>query len=221
MSSQTTVKAAKAEVGAVPETMPASAQKPKRGALTAEQAALAPRVKELRDAGTAWWQIGFALDLPGSADTVVKGKGGAAFARKIYASGFGDVPRTQVRDGSRANREKNTDVKAIKSQRKMDRVATVRAGTAVVRESMEDDEIVDMLKGRVIGWYIDLADVSPGESMYSEHEAGVHPKWCKIETHNGARCLAFKEFDPSAPVKYRAFAGATRIVRLSRIHTVR
>ena len=206
------------------ESAEASPQKRRRGTLSDEHAALAPRVKELRDGGMAWWQIGFELSLPGSADNVRQGKGGAAFARKIYAAGFGEVPRSQVRNGSRANREKNEDVKALKRQRKTDRVGQVRAGQAVLREGMTDEEVVETLRGRVIGWHIDVSQVGDkkGEApVYAEQEAGVHKKWAKVEEHGGERCLVFKEFDPKAPIKYRAFAGSTRIVRLRVIHTVR
>lgn len=199
-------------------------QKPRRGALSPEHAALAPKVKELRDKGVAWWQIGFELSLPGSADNVRQGKGGAAFARKIYAAEIGEVPRTQVRNGSRANREKNEDVKAIKRERKMDRVAKVRSGEAVLREDMTDEEVVETLRGRVIGWHVNVGEVGEVKSKspeYLEMEAGVHRKWCKVEEHGGERCLAFKEYDAKAPIKFRDMAGATRIVRLRSIHTVR
>lgn len=208
---------AKAEAEAAPA-------KPRRGALSAEHAALAPQVKELRDKGMAWWQIGFELHLPGSADNVREGKGGAAFARKVYAAGFGEVPRTQVRNGSRANREKNEDVRALKSQRKMDRVAAVRAGVAVLREDMTDEEVVETLRGRIIAWHTDVSqigEVKGTEPQYLEQSTGVHRKWCKVEVHGEDRCVVFKEYDPTAPLKYRGWAGAVRIVRLKTIHTVR
>lgn len=208
---------AKAEAEAAP-------QKPRRGTLSDEHRALAPQVKDLRDNGMAWWQIGFELHLPGSADNVREGKGGAAFARKVYAAEYGEVPRSQVRNGSRANREKNEDVRALKGQRKMDRVAAVKAGQHVLRESMTDEEVVETLRGRVIGWTIDVSqmgEVKGKESFYCEQSTGVHAKYAKVEVHGGERCIAFKEFDPTAPVKYRGMAGAVRIVRLREIHTVR
>src|SRR5687767_6868447 len=99
--------------------------KPKRGALSPEHAALAPKVKELREKGLAWWQIGFELGLPGSADTVAKGKGGAAFARKIWKAAFGEVPRVQQRNGSRRNREKNDHVRELRATTKTQRVEQV------------------------------------------------------------------------------------------------
>lgn len=207
------------------EAEPASPKKPRRGALSDEHKALAPKVKELRDGGMAWWQIGFECGLPGSADNVREGKGGAAFARKIYAAGFGEVPRSQVRNGTRsASREKNQDVRALKSQRKRDRVAAVRAGVAVLREDMTDEEVVETLRGRIIGWHIDASAVGEvkGENPeYLEVSTGVHKKWAKVEEHGGERCLVFKEWDPTAPIKYRGMAGAIRIVRLKNIHTVR
>jgi hypothetical protein len=190
--------------------------------LPEEHLALAQAVKDQRDAGVAWWAIGHALGLPGSADNVAQGKGGAAYARRIYAAAFGEVPRSQVRNGMRASREKNEDVKALRKQRKSDRQESVRAGVAVLRDNMTNEEVVETLVGRTIGWHIPVHELWPGgEQHYAEQEASIHPKWAKVEEHNGERCIVFKEFDPKAPIKFRMFAGSTRIVRLSRIHTVR
>jgi len=216
---ETIIEAAKAKVAASAE------QKPARGALSAEHAALGPRVKELRDEGLAWWLIGFKLSLPGSADNVAQGKGGAAFARKIYAKTIGEVPRSQQRNGTRAaSREKNEDIRDLKKQRKRDRVAAARAGEAVLRESMTDEEVVETLRGRVIGWHIDVASIGPvkgTEPHYLEQETGVHRRWCKVIEIDGERCITFREYEPKGPVRYRDIAGATRTVRLRSIHTVR
>lgn len=193
-------------------------------ALSPEHAALAPEVKRLRDEGMAWWLIGHTLGLPGSADTVRAGKAGAGFARRVYASAFGAVPRSQVRNGTRANREKNPEVRRLKGSTKRDRVASVQAGTAVLDLSLSNEEIVETLRGRVIGWAIDVTrygDNLPDVPTYLEQEAGVHRQWAKIEEHGDERCLVFKTWDHKAPLKFRGLAGATRIVRLRSIHTVR
>ena len=215
------VKIATAQAGAIIEAAVEKVTKPRRGALSAEHAALAGSVKELRETGMAWWQIGFKLSLPGNADTVAKGKGGAAFARKIYKAAFGEVPRVQVRDGSRANREKNEDIKALRKTKKADRVAQVRSGETVLRDDMTEAEVVATLRGRTIGWFINLNKVDGRGDLFAEQEASVHRRFCKVETHSGERCVVFKEVDLTAPIKYREMAGATRIVRLANIHTVR
>lgn len=197
--------------------------------LSAEHKALAPKVKEYREQGMAWWMIGFKLSLPGSADTVAAGKGGAAFARRIWVDSYGPIPKAAPRSPRGHSSEKNEDVKAIKKERKTDRVAKVRQGEAVLRLDMTDEEVVETLRGRVIGWTTDLTSMWPehrrdneeGVSRHMEQEAGVHKRWAKVEEQGGERCLVFKEFDPNAPIKYRAFAGSTRIVRLRTIHTVR
>lgn len=213
------IEAAKAKVAAAPP------QKPRRGALSDEHKALAPEVKRMRDNGIAWWAIGHALGLPGSADNVAQGKGGAAFARKIYASEIGAVPRTQARNGSRsASREKNEDIRDLKKQRKRDRVASVHAGKAVIREDMTDEEVVETLRGRTIGWAIDLSvvgDLEGIEKQFLDQEAGVHRRWCKVVEIKGERCISFRQFDPKGAIKYRDTPGATRTVRLRAIHTVR
>lgn len=192
-------------------------------ALSDEHAALGPKVKEYRDQGLAWWVIGFKLSLPGSADNVREGKSGASFARRIYAASFGEVPRTQARNGSRRSTERNEDVKALKTQRKTDRIEKVRQGEAVLRVDMTNEEVVETLRGRVISWSTSLASLSDkmGDADHLEQTAGVHRKWAKVEEHGGDRCLVFKEYDPMAPIKYRSYAGPTRIVRLREIHTVR
>lgn len=195
-------------------------------ALSEEHKALAPKIKEYRDTGMAWWMIGFKLSLPGSADNVQQGKSGASFARRIYADAYGAIPKVQR---SRGMGEKNDDVKALKKERKTDRVAKVKQGEAVLRLDMTDEEVVETLRGRVIGWTTDLTSMWPedrrdddgGTLRHAEQEAGVHRRWAKVEEHGGDRCIVFKEFDPNAPIKFRAYAGATRIVRLRSIHTVR
>ena len=206
------------------EAAPAQPVARRTRALSPEHAALAPEVKALRDEGMAWWLIGHTLSLPGSGETVREGKAGAAFARRIYASGFGEVPRTQQRNGTRANREKNDEVRRIKGTTKRDRVEQVRSGASVIREDMPNDEVIDMLRGRVIGWHIDTSrygDNPPDVPQYLEQEAGVHRQWAKVEFHDGERCLVFKTFEPKGPLSLRGIAGATRIVRIKTIHTVR
>ena len=215
-------KKAKATAEAVvAEAVGQAVAKAKRGALPAEHAALADEVKRLRETGMAWWQIGHELHLPGSADNVAQGKGGAAYARKIWKAAFGDVPRVQNRDGSRRDTEKNATVKAIKKQRKVDRVEQVRTGVAVINENMSDDEILEMLRGRTIGWSFDMDRLDHKGEQFVEQEAGIHHRFAKIEMHKGERCIAFREYDATAPLKVRGVPGPTRIVRLSTIHTVR
>lgn len=198
-----------------------AASKPKRGALSPEHAALAPKVKELREKGLAWWQIGYELKLPGSADTVAKGKGGAAFARKIWKSAFGEVPRVQNRDGSRRKiREKNDHVREMRTTTKTARVEAVRQGTSVIKPETTPDEIVAMIEGRMITWSMNLANVDGQGDEFFDCTAGVFKGTARVHGLGEDRYVEFREYDPRTPLQYRGIPGGSRLVRVASIHTV-
>lgn len=195
--------------------------KPKRGGLPAEHLAMAPQVKELREQGVAWWQIGFKLGLPGGADTVAKGKGGAAYARKIWKAAFGEVPRVQVRDGSRSKKaEKNENVRTLRETSKAERVLAVRAGQSVINPDMTDEEVLAMLDGRMITWSINLANVDGQADDFYDNTIGVFRGTLKVHGLGVDRMASFREYDPSAPIKERGTPGGLRTVRVSAIHTI-
>lgn len=194
--------------------------KTKRAASDADLA-LGQQVKDLRDKGMAWWAIGRDLNLRGAGDTVASGKGGAASARRLYKLAFGDVPRTH---GERkpGRKEGNSDVRALRQVTKRDRIETIRSGGTIVRDDMTDEEVLAMVSGRKIQWLVNLANLDGKEDSFFEQEAHVHEKDVTLqEGKDGARVLRFREMDPTAPIQYRALAGAFRCVRLDRIHGVR
>jgi len=196
-------------------------EKAKRGAVPPEFAAMAEQVKELRDQGVAWWQIGFKLGLPGSADTVAKGKGGAAYARKIWKSAYGEVPRVQKRDGSRsAKREKNDHVRELKATKQADRIEAVRTGQSVISVDMTNDEVIAMLDGRMITWSINLANVDSQGDDFFDVTAGVFKGTIKVHGLGLDRYIDFNDYDPTAPIAVRGIRGVQRTVRLSSIHTI-
>lgn len=216
----------KADLGhsmAATDMLPASlTTKVKRGALPAEHAALAAEVKGLRESGLAWWQIGHKLALPGSADNVAQGKGGAAYARKIWKAAFGEVPRVQTRTGKRSKRaEKNDHVRELKATTKTERVEAVRRGVSVIKPEMTDEQVIEMLTGRVITWSFNLGNVDGQEDDFYDCTIGVFPKTCKVLDIKGDRAIEFRELDPSAPISVRGVPGAMRVVRVSAIHTVK
>jgi hypothetical protein len=214
-------KAAEVVDAAIDATVAAIAAKPKRGALPAEHAALAPDVKSMREEGLAWWQIGHKLGLPGSADTVAKGKGGAAYARKIWKAAFGEVPRVQVRDGSRSRKaEKNEHVRELKESTKTARIEAVRSGEAVIKPDMTEQDILDMLDGRMITWSFNLANVDSQGDDFFDCTIGVFKGTLKVKGLGNDRYIDFREYDPTAPVAVRGIPGGLRSVRLSSIHTV-
>jgi hypothetical protein len=192
--------------------------------LAPELAAHAPAIKAAREAGEAWWRIAHTLGLPGSAETVAKGKAGAGLARRIYAAAFGALPARPVSERTAKKRsEKNENVKAIKATKKEDRVEKVLTGRdSVIPSDLPDEEVVTMLRGREISWMNNLNDLDGKGDSWSEETALVHPKWAAIEiTADGHRCLKFKVRDLGVPIEFRLEPGATRIVRLDRIHSVK
>ena len=205
----------------VEEAVKAVVTKAKRGVVPPEFAAMAEQVKQLREEGLAWWQIGYKLGLPGSADTVAKGKGGAAYARKIWKGAFGEVPRTQVRNGSRSRKaEKNEHVRVLKESTKTARVEAVRGGQSVISPDMTDLEVVEMLNGRMITWSFNLANVDGQGDDFFDCTIGVFKGTVKVRGLGVDRYIDFREYDPSAPVAVRGIPGGLRSVRLSSIHTV-
>lgn len=216
-----TAKAAAVVEQAIEETVAAIQGKPKRGELPAQYAAMAPQIKELRDGKVAWWMIGFKLGLPGSADSVAKGKGGAAYARKIYKSAFGEVPRTQVRDGSRSKKaERNPEVRAMRETSKAERVVQVRAGQSVISPDLTDEEVLAMVDGRMLTWSINLANVDNQGDDFYDSTIGAFRGTTRVHGLGVDRCVDFREFDPSAPVRERGTPGGMRTVRVSAIHTI-
>lgn len=214
-------KAAEVVDAAIETAVATIAEKPKRGALAPEHAALAPQVRELREAGKAWWQIGYELGLPGSADTVAKGKGGAAFARKIWKSAFGEVPRVQNRDGKgRKPREKNDHVRELRTTTKTARVEAVRTGTSVIKPETTDDEIIAMIDGRCISWSFNLDDMDGQGDSFFDSTAYVFKGTVKVRGTANERYVEFREFDPRTPLQYRGFPGGARLVRVATIHTI-
>lgn len=207
--------------------------RPTRGKpLDPELLALAPAIKEGRDNGVAWWRIAHDLGLPGSADTVAKGKAGAGLARKVYAAAFGALPAREPKADApekaprkpRTRGERNEAVRSLKAQRTADRAAKVQRGESVIDLNMTDEDLREMIKGRTIVWTINLNDLDGKGDSYSEDEATVHPRWMKFgEDKWGNRTIKFKTLETLKGVKGdgRFQAGATRIVRLAAIHTVR
>jgi len=186
-----------------------------------ELLALAPQIKEAREQNVAWWKIAHNLSLPGSADSVAQGKAGAGMARRIYAAAYGALPPRAVSERTyRKRAEKDPAVKAIKAEKKEDRVAKAHAGTGVLPSDLSDEEVLVMLKGRNITWSVNLNDLDGKGDSYSDEEALVHPRYAKIEHHSGQRCIAFRELADSK-ADARTVPGAIRVVYLSRIHSIR
>jgi hypothetical protein len=182
---------------------------------------MAQQVKDMRAEGLAWWQIGFKLSLPGSASTVAQGKGGAAYARKIYKGAFGEVPRVQVRDGSRSKKaEKNPAVRALRETSRAERVVQVRAGQSVISPDLTDEEVLAMVDGRMLTWSINLANVDGQGDDFYDSTIGAFKGTVRVHGLGVDRCIDFREFDPSAPVRERGTPGGMRTVRVSAIHTI-
>lgn len=184
---------------------------------TDEEFELGSKVRNLRLEGEPWWAIARALDLPGSGDSAVTGKKGAARARLAYAKAFGSFPRTFKKHGSKTPVEKNEHVREMAKTKKAERMAAAKAGKSVIPEDMPDEEVARMLKGRKIKWYT-VSTITP-EGM--DHEANVHPKADLFIIGEGLdRIVEFREFHKQAPIDYRWMPAHSRSVKLSTIYSV-
>ena len=158
--------------------------------------AVGHKVKELRDAGMAWWQIAYQLELPGSGPNVASGKAGAARARAAYKKTFGDLPGDVARRSTKASR-----------------ASTEASGPPVVRKPLFTEgllgnqfdtdaalaeanaEILERVTGKVVRW-IGRTQCNDGSTIESEREARVHPNSPRIERlENGRTTLHFREQD--------------------------
>ena len=182
------------------------------------------QVKELRDTGMAWWAIGRELGLEGAGESAATGKKGASRARALYRKAFGEVPRSQaVRGTSKEARESNDTVRSMKKTSKDKRKEIVRSGKAFISEEMSDEDLIEAVRGRTIGWTSNLNDLDGKGDHYSEQEACVHPKTSITITigPDDRRVLNFREYDKTAPLNVRAIPAGARSVRVAQIHTVR
>lgn len=172
---------------------------------------VAASVRRLREEGMAWWAIGKELQLPGHGDSATTGKGGAAAARRLYASAFGEVPRVQRERGSTTPTERNADRAALKKQKRNERVTAVKRGNGVLRPDMSDAEVVDMLRGRKISWLINLDHLDGMGDSFTEDNAEVHRIFLKVIECKSGRALKFVD----------VITRQRRTVRLDGIVTVR
>lgn len=201
----------------------------KRGEVTAEEQALSDQVKALRDGGMAWWKIGHTLGLPGSADNVAQGKGGASRARGLYKKGHGDYAKVQrMRRGP-----DETMTSANGTRRRNNRgheVVTALPGTSIFNPEQHDDEIIEAIAGKKITWDWYSFNVETGQHDHYEgtQSATVHER-CRIllePAHDGHglaegdRYLHFRmaqESSKGLPPEYLGQPSMYRAIRLSYI----
>lgn len=186
------------------------------------EAATSAEVVRLRDEEKlSWVQIGAKLSLPGS-------KSGAATARKLYASTGKDHRSTSV--APRKPRLSEEEREARRKEREEKRAAArptavkarVRGGEHLIPLDTDDEELYFMLRGRTIGWTIDVSKLmgTGGEPVYSEQEAAIHPNDFSVERDEdgGNPYIHFRE---SHRTDQGPMAAAFRTVRLSSIHEVK
>jgi hypothetical protein len=191
----------------------------------------AQQVKELRDGGMAWWQIGQKLGLAGAATSASdpEAKRGAGAARRLYAAvNRGEVPRTQAqRKGTKA---KPTGPASRGVPAYLRKEALVRDGHVIPRD-MPDEEVEAMLIGRRIEWAIDLAKLTgtdpetwgPEDRRWVPQDAKVHvdSQWVRVvrDEDTEERLLYFREYG-GRDDRGKHMSGPTRVVRVDAIYTV-
>lgn len=181
---------------------------------------LGVQVRQLREEGVAWWAIARDLEMSGAGDSATTGKKGAARARTAYKAAFGDFPRTFKTGGYKGPVEKNEHIAAMKKQKRSELKAQAMSDNPVIEDTLSDEEIAGMLKGRTIKWLITNPEISP-EPI--EQEAAIHTTWpfYVYIDNNGDRCIEFRERSPRAPVQYRAIPSRIRTVRVKKIFSVK
>lgn len=188
---------------------------------------LAAECKRLRDGeGMAWWRIGYELKLPGAANNVREGKGGAAQARRLYAQANNGIPHTPRTRSARERAEK-TPRHAANVGTKTDRkIALVERGH-VIPQDLSDEEVLAMVAGKVIEWGINVSRLCGDDDneLWLGQEARVHPVDVVMEEEpskvDGSRVVRFREYLGIDSDTGRHMSGPTRTVRVNAIHTVR
>lgn len=170
--------------------------------------AQAQQVKELRDGGMAWWQIGHALELPGHAATLKESKGAGRRARSIYLKAYGSVPETAR---GFTNKTGGTFGHGPRPAGKVSRERIVKSPEmeTMFDEALTEEDLRTMLRGRKITWTSSLTD--------GQEEAYVHPTigFSLVECPSG-KAITFREETREAG-PYNGTPGATRTVRLTNI----
>jgi hypothetical protein len=199
---------------------------------TASPQDLATDVKSLRDAGESWWVIGQRLGLAGPATSASEpeAKRGASKARSLYAAANrGEVPRTHApRKGTVAKPTGPGRGGTVASRKEQ----LVNDGHVIPRD-MPDEEVEALLVGRTIEWAIDLARLTEtdpdswgtGDRRWCQQDARVHvdPQWVYVSTDEdtGIRTVRFREYAGFDTDRQKHMSGATRVVRVDAIFTIR
>jgi hypothetical protein len=149
---------------------------------------LAVEVRKARGAGTAWWRIAYDLGLPHAGPSAVQGKGGAAYARRLWKRAWGDTYET----GERAARETKDDRRA--------RAALTEVRPFFTEETLES-EIVTKICGQEIHWVAQVK--TPNGVIFSPQSAIVHhdPRTVRVVLGPKGRAVEFFEQIDAAQLK--------------------
>ena len=161
---------------------------------------IACAIRIMREKGMVWWQLAYALGLPGSADALPKGKSGAGYARRLYAKAFGEKPSGRV------------------ASTKGSATLAARVMGSFFREGQLDDEIISAVLGKKLIWRILLRDATGTVVNEKEDEAVASPrKVSMIETPDGGRALRFNSVIRSDDNALIWWPGSERTVRVDSV----
>src|SRR6266540_3751565 len=193
-----------------------------------EEFIIACQVRELRESGNSWLKIGAALAL----QTNGKPKSGAARARKIYAIGFGSVPRTRGENSEEEKEEKEGQEEARPKAKKskstilngVRRRDSVKSFGEDLFQDLPDEKIIAEINDKKLEWTQIIHNDSGEILVESQESAWVNPRsqiFISGMKHDPLiRVLNFRESDRDAPLKFRHLLGPFRAVRLDRITRV-
>ena len=183
-------------------------KRPAKPAAATTVSTLAQQVKELRDGGMAWWQIGHALELPGHATTLKESKGAGRRARSIYLKAYGSVPETARSFNSKTGGTFGHGPRPA-GKANHERIVKSPEMETMFSDDLDEYDLHLMLRGRKITWTSSLTD--------GQEEAYVHPTigFSLVECPSG-KAITFRE-DTREAGPYNGTPGATRTVRLANI----
>lgn len=180
---------------------------------TDEDKALGQRVKELRDGGMAWWQIGHELGLPGSADNVKEGKSGASKARSLYKKAFGELPATPRSLAAQRGDRVYGDGPKPKGTRKKDVIRKDPDTASMFSDEHSDEEIAEMLRGKRITYVNSISGEQDTVRIHAKSSVVIIPQ-------RDGKAVQFREShadDHGCDIKFRYLPAHMRTIILERI----
>jgi hypothetical protein len=178
---------------------------------------IAAQVVDMRDKGISWNAIGLDLGLVPDAGNPANYKSRAAAARRLYKQAKGALPPSTR--APRAPREDGESPKRSRGGGGTKRIEFAPQGQAQEKlMSMEDEELVDFLKGRTIQWTIVIGPIGEFLEPSDDHTgAEYHEQECVV----GRTTVRVIQAPKGRAITFNEAEAGSRSIYLHRIHTVK